>query len=193
MAQPQKNPLRPLTEEEREVLEQVSRSQSAPASHVARAKALLAVANGQTFTQAAYAAGRRAGDAVAQLVARFNHEGLAALIPRHGGGAQTLYGVAEQERILREARRTPDREQDGTVTWSLTTLQRALRQAEDGLGLATVVKQNAVAGFHGAQVEAGGKVAHTGPGGFAILHEGFPRVGFEFRFNEPVIHAGVKQ
>ena len=133
MAQPQKSPLRPLTEEEREVLEQVSRSQSAPASHVARAKALLAVADGQTFTQAAHAAGRRAGDAVAQLVARFNHEGLAALIPRHGGGAQTLYGVAEQERILREARRTPDRERDGTATWSLTTLQRALRQAEDGL------------------------------------------------------------
>jgi hypothetical protein len=34
---------------------------------------------------------------------------------------------------LREARRTPDREQDGTATWSLSTLQRALRRAEDGL------------------------------------------------------------
>ena len=133
MAQPQKNPLRPLTEEEREVLEQVSRAQSDPASHVARAKALLAVAAGKTFTQAAQAAGRRAGDAVAQLVARFNGEGLAVLAPRHGGGAQTLYGAAEQERILREVRRTPDREQDGTATWSLTTLQRALRQAPDGL------------------------------------------------------------
>jgi hypothetical protein len=34
---------------------------------------------------------------------------------------------------LQEFRRTPDREQDGTATWSLTTLQRALRQAPDGL------------------------------------------------------------
>ncbi len=33
---------------------------------------------------------------------------------------------------MREFRRTPDREHDGTATWSLTTLQRALR-APDGL------------------------------------------------------------
>jgi hypothetical protein len=30
-------------------------------------------------------------------------------------------------------RRSPDPEQDGTKTWSLTTLQLALRQAPDGL------------------------------------------------------------
>jgi hypothetical protein len=35
--------------------------------------------------------------------------------------------VVEQERILAEARRRPDREQDGTATWSLSTLQQALR------------------------------------------------------------------
>jgi len=29
--------------------------------------------------------------------------------------------------------RAPDRDQDGTATWSLTTLQRALRRAPDGL------------------------------------------------------------
>ncbi len=34
---------------------------------------------------------------------------------------------------MREFRRTPDREHDGTATWSLTTLQRALRRAPDGL------------------------------------------------------------
>jgi transposase len=127
------DPLRALTDEEREVLTQISRSASEPASHVARAKALLAVAAGLNYQEAAHAAGRRAGDAVAQLVSRFNCEGLAALAPRHGGGAQPIYGSAERERILREARRTPDRERDGTATWSLTTLQRALRQAADGL------------------------------------------------------------
>ena len=41
--------------------------------------------------------------------------------------------MVEQERILAEVRRSPDREQDGTATWSLTTLQRALRCAPDGL------------------------------------------------------------
>jgi transposase len=91
------------------------------------------VAAGQRFTAAARAAGRRSGDAVARLVARFNTEGLAALAPRHGGGPPVVYDAAVRERILREFRRPPDREQDGTATWSLTTLQRALRRAADGL------------------------------------------------------------
>lgn len=133
MGKPQKNPLRPVTEEEKEVLKQVSRGQREPASHVARAKALLAVAEGRSFTAAAKAAGRRSGDAVAQVVARFNEEGLAALELRHGGGPALKYGAAQQERILREARRKPQLDRDGTATWSLSSLQRALRQAEDGL------------------------------------------------------------
>ena len=127
------DPLRVVTDEEREVLTQISRAASEPASQVARAKSLLAVADGQNYTEAAHAAGRCAGDAVAHLVSRFNQEGLAAVAPRQGGGAQPLYGSAERERILQEARRTPDREQDGTATWSLATLQCALRQAADGL------------------------------------------------------------
>jgi hypothetical protein len=133
MGRRQKNPLRPLSEEEQAVLEQVSRGQREPASHVARAKALLVVAQGETFTAAAQAAGRRSGDAVGQLVAQFNVEGLAALEPKHGGGPAIKYGPVEQERILKEVRRTPEVATDGTVTWSLSTLQRALRQAADGL------------------------------------------------------------
>ena len=85
MTRRQKDPLRSLTDKEREMLEQLSRAQSEPASHVARAKALLAVADGQSYTAATQAAGRRSGDAVSQLVSRFNSEGLAAIEPRHGG------------------------------------------------------------------------------------------------------------
>jgi len=128
-----KEPLRPLTPSEYAQLERVSRSQSEPAAQVAHAKALLAVAGGQRFTDAARASGRRSGDAVAQLVTRFNRTGLAALQPGHGGGRTRVYGVGEQARILAEARRTPDREADGTATWSLTTLRGALRRAPDGL------------------------------------------------------------
>ena len=133
MTRRQKNPLRPLTEEERTVMEQIGRAQSEPASHVARARALLRVANGSGYTAAAQMVGRSSGDVVGQWVARFNIEGLAALEPGHGGGTPVVYGVAERERILAEARRTPDRERDGTATWSLQTLRRALRTAEDGL------------------------------------------------------------
>lgn len=133
MAQRQTHPLRPLTAEERVALERVARSLSERADRVARAKQLLAVADGARFTEAARRAGRRSGDAVAHLVQRFNAHGLGALDPRHGGGPPVQYGVPERERILSEFRRAPDRARDGTATWSLTTLQRALQRAPDGL------------------------------------------------------------
>lgn len=133
MSRRKKEPLRPLTDAERTLLEQVQRSRSDRAERVVRATALLAVATGASYTAAAQHAGRRSGDGVAQLVARFNASGLAALDSRHGGGPAQQYGTAAQERILAELQRTPDREQDGTATWSLTTLQRALRGAPDGL------------------------------------------------------------
>jgi hypothetical protein len=133
MSRRQNDPLRPLTDEERAELVRCSRALAEPAAVVARAKALLAVAEGQSFTAAARMAGRRSGDAVAHVVARFNVCGLGAIEPRRGGGQPKRYGIADQERILRELRRTPDRRSDGTATWSLSTLQRALRQAPDGL------------------------------------------------------------
>ena len=133
MARHQKEPLRPLSSEEQAELTRVSRSESAPAGHVARARALLAVAAGQRFTDAARAAGRRSGDGVAQLVGRFNRLGLMALQHQQGGGPPKQYGTPEQARILAEVRRSPDREADGTASWSLVTLQRALRRAPDGL------------------------------------------------------------
>lgn len=133
MPRPPKEPLRSLTTEEHAALERFGRAHAEPAALVARAKALCAVAAGQSFTDAARAAGRKSGDAVAHLVARFNREGLAAVTPGHGGGQPKRYTPTEQERILREARRTPDRTADQTGTWSLTTLRRALRQAPDGL------------------------------------------------------------
>lgn len=133
MSRRQKDPLRPLTPDERTRLERVRRAGSERADRVARASALLAVAEGASYTRAAAVAGRRSGDGVAQLVARFNRVGVAALVGRHGGGPAVRYGPAERERILREFQRSPDRHGDGTATWSLTTLQRALRRAPDGL------------------------------------------------------------
>lgn len=133
MTRRRKDPLRSLTDEERDVLEQISRSYSEPASHVARSKIILAVADGKTYAEAAQAAGRKSRQAVSELIGRFNQEGIAAIEPRHGGGPVPTYGATERERILTEMRRSPDPEQDGTKTWSLTTLQRALRQAPDGL------------------------------------------------------------
>ena len=125
MSRRRKDPLRPFTDDERVELGRLSRSTTAPAVHVARAIMLLAVADGSDYQSAARAAGRRSGDAVSHLVARFHAEGLDALEPRHGGGRVPTYTDADRERILPEA--------DGTATWSLALLRRVLRAAPDGL------------------------------------------------------------
>src|SRR6516165_11947397 len=133
MSRRKKDPRRPLTELERQELARISRSQAAPAVQVARATMLLAVSRGDDYQRAAVAAGRRSGDAVSRLVARFNAEGLAALTPRHGGGRQPTYGPEARARIAAEAARAPTPERDGTATWSLSGVRRALRAAPDGL------------------------------------------------------------
>ena len=133
MSRRKTDPLRELTAEERRELLRLSRSQAAPAVEVLRAQILLAVAAGDDYQAAARAVGRRSGDAVAHLVARFNAEGLAALTPRHGGGRRPTYGPEARGRIAAEAARAPTPEGDGTATWSLSALRRVLRAAPDGL------------------------------------------------------------
>jgi transposase len=133
MTRRKKEPLRQLGEEERNWLERISRSQSEPAAHVARAKEIMAVAEGHSYTEAAQKAGKKSGDAVAHLVAQFNQSGLPAIRITHTGGARIKYTAKEREQVLAEARRMPDPEKDGTKTWSLSTLQKALRKAPEGL------------------------------------------------------------
>jgi transposase len=133
MARRKKDPLRPLTKQELRHLARLSRSRTAPASEVTRAALLLAVAGGADYQAAAQAVGRRSGDAVARLVARFNAEGLDAVRPRHAGGQPVRYDQQARQRILREAQRRPTPQADGTAGWSLSTLRRALRASPDGL------------------------------------------------------------
>ena len=123
------HPLRPLTDTERDALTVIGRSRSEPAEHVTRARALLEVAAGASFSEAARRVGRKGGDPIGALVARFNDEGLAALASRKSTGRPPTYSDADRARILAEFARTPDREADGTATWSLVTLRDALRRA----------------------------------------------------------------
>jgi len=132
MSRHRKDPLRPLTPDERTELTRLSRSQTAPAAEVDRARALLAIADGASYT-AAHLVGRGHNETISAWVSRFNREGLAAVRPHHGGGPRTRYGAEAQHRILAEWARAPEREQDGSATWSLSLLQKALRQAPDGL------------------------------------------------------------
>src|SRR3954449_9908937 len=131
MSRRRKDPLRTLSADERSELARLSRSRHAPAARVARATALLAVADGRSYLAAARRAGRRDGDTVAAWVARFNREGLAAGgagagggpgpprstrgglagVGRPGGGGPPIrYAEPQRRRILAEAARVPDRE-----------------------------------------------------------------------------------
>src|SRR3954453_12246497 len=109
------------------------RARRARPSAPERARALLAITDGASYTAAAHQVGRRHNETISAWVSRFNRDGLAAVRPGHGGGPRIRYGAEAQQRILTEWARTPQREQDGTATWSLSLLQKALRHAPDGL------------------------------------------------------------
>lgn len=133
MSRSASDPLRPLLDEERKVLQRVSRAMSEARNRHQRAIALLAVAEGKSLSEAARLAGWKSHDPVTRLTRRFNTMGLQALNDLPRSGHPHIYGEAEKARILQEANRTPDRLEDATATWSLTLLQRALRVASDGL------------------------------------------------------------
>src|SRR5215469_8172232 len=133
------HPLRPVTQEEEQVLQHLVKATSERVDVVKRAKAILAVRAGKPYTEAAQEAGYQSGDSVSQLVERFNQQGLAALLIAPGRGRKATYLPEQRERIMQEFRRTPEREEDQTASWSLMTLRNALRkQALPEVGVSTI-------------------------------------------------------
>jgi transposase len=130
MAQPQKEPLRALSEQEERELQRLAKATSERLDVGRRAKALRAVARGKPFTEAAREAGLKSGDGVGKLVKRFNAGGLAALSIAAGAGRKPTYTSQQRARIVMEVQREPDRQEDQTATWSLMTLRQALRKTD---------------------------------------------------------------
>src|SRR5881392_2014952 len=79
MPTPQRESLGRLSRAEQATLQRIAHSRSERVDRVRRATALLAVARTGVFIQAAHEAGLRSGTTVADLVARFNRHGLAAV------------------------------------------------------------------------------------------------------------------
>jgi transposase len=128
MPKAQKEPLRALTDQEEKELQRLVKASSERVDAVRRAKALLMVHQGHPFTQAAHQAGFHNGDSVCKLVKRFNQHGLAALSIATGRGRKPTYHHQERQQVLQVVHQTPDRKEDQTATWSLSLLQRSLRQ-----------------------------------------------------------------
>lgn len=132
IGRPRKEPLRAFTPAERTALETVASYRTERADRVLRARLLLTIAEGESYSATAAKHGYRRL-AVSKLVRRFNRDGMLAVTGKVAPGATIKYGLPEKERILKEFARSPDREKDGTSVWSLTTLQKALQKAPDGL------------------------------------------------------------
>lgn len=130
MGKEQKHPLRPLTPQEEQELHRLVKTTSERLDVVKRAKALLAVREGQSFTDAAREAGYRSGDSISQLIERFNQHGLLALLIAKGRGRKPTYSSEQRAQIVAEVQREPDREKDQTATWSLLLLRDALRKSQ---------------------------------------------------------------
>jgi len=139
MGKPQKEQLRELAETERAGLRRIARASSERVDRVRRAQALLTVAAGGSFAAAAREVGWHSGTTVANLVARFNRQGLAALSIALGRGRKVTYDAQARAQIVATAQTSPDRKRDGTATWSLSTLQKRLRkEGLEGIGINTI-------------------------------------------------------
>jgi transposase len=139
MPSPQREPLRRLSRAERAALQRIAKSTSERVDQVRRAIALLAVARTGLFIHAAREAGLHSGTTVADLVARFNQHGLAAVRIARGRGRRPMYAASARAQIVATAQRQPDRRADGTATWSLSTLQQTLRRGSfPTLGTSTI-------------------------------------------------------
>ncbi len=123
--------LRPLTPDERAVLERIAKSQRERVDRVRRAGALLVVAQGQSFTHAARTTGFQSVSSITALITRFNAGGLRVLHTVPGRGRKPTYDPAARAQIVATAQRPPHRRVDGTAAWSLSLLRRTLRR--DGL------------------------------------------------------------
>ena len=131
MARRQHEPLRPISDAERQTLTTISKATSARLDRVCRARALLTVAQSGNCAEAARQAGFRSVTTVTNLVQRFNQRGLDALTIAAGRGRRPTYDSCARAQIVQVAQTLPDRQADQTATWSLSTLRRRLRR--DGL------------------------------------------------------------
>src|SRR5260221_12694351 len=115
MGKEQKHPLRALTPQEEQELQRLAKATSERVDVVKRARALLSVRAGQSFTDAAREAGYTSGDSISQLVERFNEQGLEALLIEPGRGRKVTYKNAKRAHIVAEVQEKQYRQADQTT------------------------------------------------------------------------------
>ena len=121
--------LRDLTEQEREELTQWSQSRTLPAGDVFRARLVLALAGGRSYSQIEEELGT-SRPTIARWKARFEKHGIPGLEAQHKGSQPRTVTAAAQARVLRKTKQKPE---DGSTHWSCRKMAAAI-----GLSKSTV-------------------------------------------------------
>src|ERR1041385_4981366 len=125
-----------LTDEQRDDLTHWAQSRTLPAGDVFRARLMLALAEGKSWSQIEVEL-QTSRPTIARWKSRFEKQGMAGLDPRHRGSEPRKATPSLQARILRK---TTQRPADGSTHWtcrkmatalglSKSTVQRIWRQA----------------------------------------------------------------
>jgi transposase len=111
-----------ISDEQREELTRWAQSRTLPAGDVFRARLILALAEGKSWTQIE-AELQTSRPTIARWKERFEQNGISGLDPRHQGSRPRTATAAVQARVLRQTTRKPE---DGSTHWSCRKMAAAL-------------------------------------------------------------------
>ena len=124
---PKKIELRPLTDEERETLEKLIKSQTAPAIEVERAKTIWLAQTGEKIP----AIGKKQDRTQATIyrrIKRFNALGLKSLADEARTGRPPIYTEEERGQMIAAARTHPQKAERPYSHWTLSRLVEYVNQ-----------------------------------------------------------------
>ena len=111
-----------LSEEQRQELTRWARSRTLPAGDALRARLMLALGEGKSWTQIETELGT-SRPTIARWKQRFEQDGMSGLDPRHKGSKPRTATPTMQARVLRKTTRKPE---DGSTHWSCRKMAAAL-------------------------------------------------------------------
>ncbi len=118
-----------ITVEQRQELSRWAASRTLPAGDVFRARLILALADGESYSQIMRSL-QTTAPTISRWKQRFEQDGMDGLDPRHKGSQPRVADAAVQARI---ARKTLQQPADGSTHWSCRKMAQAL-----GLSKSTV-------------------------------------------------------
>jgi transposase len=119
----------PITQEQRNELTKWAQSRTLPAGDVFRARLILALADGASYSQIMRSL-QTTAPTISRWKQRFEEQGMPGLDPRHKGSQPRVANAAVQAKI---ARKTQQKPADGSTHWSCRKMAAVL-----GLSKSTV-------------------------------------------------------